>query len=590
MLFRAASAAALAATATASLSTYEPVRRSPADFDWATLTPSWSLHFSPCYDEYECARLLVPVDWTGADAEHNNSTRTMAIALTRLRADMTGSEEAAHGGTVIVNPGGPGDSGVVDMLVNGHYLRDLVATDATRFDVLSFDPRGMAFSTPAMDCFAGSDAAGRALFAAETAGVDAASVSGDNRDEVLTPKRALLNAYGSKCDGAGEDGYAMARYVGTTSVARDVLRVVDELERLRAREETGAEVEERPRLQYFGTSYGTMLGNTFVSMFPGRVKRMVLDGNVVPEDYTAADWSGNMVDIGKVVDNFYNVCFAAQSACALYDAEVDTSPGSIRAKVDALAANLTAKPAIISSTGAVPSILKGSSVRSLFLGPLYAPLGPTFPMLASTLAAAVAGNYTPLAIALQIPAAGLCADAASHPAKYTWQPEAGTAVRCGDGADVRNTTNDEWRATLDAVQGSAPDWWVDFWMGAQLQCREWPARPHWRFAGPFGSPAADPSGRSEDRPSAPVLFLGSRYDPATPLRNAKRAARKHKGARVVVLNEHGHCATLSGPSACVKDIVGRYMATGEMPEEGTECEPACKPFEECPYLRMILPW
>ncbi len=212
----------------------------------------------------------------------------MAIALTRLRADTTGSEEAAHGGTVIVNPGGPGDSGVVDMLVNGHYLRDLVATDATRFDVLSFDPRGMAFSTPAMDCFAGSDAAGRALFAAETAGVDAASVSGDNRDEVLTPKRALLNAYGSKCDAAGEDGYAVARYVGTTSVARDVLRVVDELERLRAREETGAEVEERPRLQYFGTSYGTMLGNTFVSMFPGRVKRMVLDGNVVPEDYTAA--------------------------------------------------------------------------------------------------------------------------------------------------------------------------------------------------------------------------------------------------------------------------------------------------------------
>lgn len=160
-----------------------------------------------------------------------------------------------------------------------------------------------------------------------------------------------------------------------------------------------------------------------------------------------------MVDIGKVVDNFYNVCFAAQSACPLYDAEVDTSPGSIRAKVDALAANLTAKPAIISSTGAVPSILKGSSVRSLFLGPLYAPLGPTFPMLASTLAAAIAGNYTPLAIALQIPAAGLCADAASHPAKYTWQPEAGTAVRCGDGGDVRNTTNDEWRATLDAVQG-----------------------------------------------------------------------------------------------------------------------------------------
>lgn len=299
-----------------------------------------------------------------------------------------------------------------------------------------------------------------------------------------------------------------------------------------------------------------------------------------------------MVDVGKVVDNFYNVCFAARSACALYDAQVDTSPDSLRAKVDALVANLTARPTVISTPGAVPSILKGSSVRSLFLGPLYAPLGPSFPMLASTLAAAMTGNYTPLASALQMPATGLCEDdaAASYPSKYGWQPEAGTAVRCGDGADVRDTTNDEWRATLAAVQGSAPDWWVDFWMGAQLQCREWPARPGWRFAGPYGSPAADPSGTSEDRPSAPVLFLGSRYDPATPLRNSERAAREHSGARVVVQNGHGHCATLSGPSACVKNVVGRYMATGEMPEQGLECEPACKPFEECPYLRMLLSW
>lgn len=292
MLFRVAFAAALATAVTASLSTYQPVRRSPADFDWSTLTPSWALQFSACYDEYECARLLVPVDWTAADAESSNSTRTMAIALTRLRANMTGPGEVAHGGTVVVNPGGPGDSGVVDMLVNGHYLRDLVATDTTRFDVLSFDPRGMAFSTPAMDCFEGSGggggAVGRALFAAEMAGVDALSVSGDDRDEVLTPKRALLNAYGSRCNVPGRDGYVVARYVGTTSVARDVLRVVDELERLRAREGDMTTPEERPRLQYFGTSYGTMLGNTFLSMFPGRVKRMVLDGNVVPEDYTAA--------------------------------------------------------------------------------------------------------------------------------------------------------------------------------------------------------------------------------------------------------------------------------------------------------------
>ncbi|KAJ6781095.1 hypothetical protein PWT90_00676 [Aphanocladium album] len=535
MLLTAISMAALAVTTTASLSTYQPVRRSPADFDWTTLTPSRSLRFSPCYEEYECARLVVPLDWT-----LRNDTRTATIAVTRLPASMTCPTTVTHGGTVMINPGGPGDSGVRDMLVNGHYLRDLVSTETTRFDVLSFDPRGMAFSAPAGDCFAGDEAA-RMLFNAEMAGVDAFAT-----DDDLASKRALLRAYGERCNRKGEDGFVVGAYMGTASVARDVLRLVDELERLRA-EGAGEVPEARPRLQYFGTSYGTMLGNTFVSMFPGRVKRMVLDGNVVPEDYMASDWSGNMVDVAQVVDGFYSACFAAQSACALYDAVADRSPADIRAKVDALATRRArARP--------LPRAAVQPRRRDL--------------------ADAVAGNYTSLALAARIPTAGLCDADAAAPAKYAWQPEAGTAVRCGDGADVTNTTDDEWRAGLRRAREQAPGWWVDFWMGAQLQCREWPVRARWRFTGPFGSPEADASGERDDRPAAPVLFLTSRADPATPLRSALAAAKSHKGARVVVHNSTGHCATLSAPSECVKDVVGRYMATGTMPDEGTECEPA----------------
>ena len=90
-----------------------------------------------------------------------------------------------------------------------------------------------------------------------------------------------------------------------------MLLMVDELEKLRAKEARGSmsgraqgvqktlghadkgDGENKlPRLLYFGTSYGTMLGNTFISMFPGRVKRMILDGNVVPEDYTSGVSSG----------------------------------------------------------------------------------------------------------------------------------------------------------------------------------------------------------------------------------------------------------------------------------------------------------
>lgn len=308
VLFKAASAAALAATAAASLSTYQPRRPSPAEFDWDTLTPSTALHFSSCYDEYECARLVVPLDWTvpGAEQLRSGADRTMTLALTRLRANMTGASgatAAAHGGTLIVNPGGPGDSGTVEMLKNGHYLRDLVATEERRFDVLSFDPRGMGFSTPRADCFEGEEAA-RALLDAQMLGAAGAGVIGDDRDEVLAAKRALARAHGERCNVAGEEGYVVQEYVGTASVARDMLLMVDELERLRVREEEmggraagdggaqktvagGRKTGKLPRLLYLGTSYGTMLGNTFVSMFPDRVERMILDGNVVPEDYAA---------------------------------------------------------------------------------------------------------------------------------------------------------------------------------------------------------------------------------------------------------------------------------------------------------------
>lgn len=295
------------------------------------------------------------------------------------------------------------------------------------------------------------------------------------------------------------------------------------------------------------------------------------------------DWSGNIADASKVIDHFYDFCFAAKSACALYDPS-DASPGALRAKVDDLAARLTASPLVLAKKGFVPTILKGSTVLDIFADPMYEPI-TGFAPLASTLADAIAGNYTALiaAAGLEVSQDGIADNATL--AEYRWMGQANAAVRCSDGADLRNTTNDEWRAQLAHARTLSPDW-ADRWMA--VDCVEWPVRPNWRYAGPFGTEEAGEG--SEGRgPSAPVLFLSSRFDPATPLRSSVQAARAHPGSRVVVQNTVGHCASLSGPGECVKGIVGRYMATGEMPEEGMECEADCRPFEECPYLRAVLP-
>jgi pimeloyl-ACP methyl ester carboxylesterase len=217
-------------------------------------------------------------------------TRTVTIAVLKVPA-LVAVTDPSYGGTLMVNPGGPGDSGIVHMLRNGRYIQAMV-DGRQHHDVLSFDIRGVAFSLPRADCYANE--------AAREASVWQRRGLGDlgSSDAVLARHLALSTAYGHQCARyRGEDvDFNIHEYTSTASIARDMLRLVDETERLRVKHVSlavrseaqvplGKQADKSPRLQYYGTSYGTILGNTFLSMFPGRVRRMMLDGVVVPEDW-----------------------------------------------------------------------------------------------------------------------------------------------------------------------------------------------------------------------------------------------------------------------------------------------------------------
>ena len=280
------------------------------DFDWQTITPSWNLEYTSCYDnEFQCARLLLPLDWLEEDPTKQNS-QSVAVALIKLPA-IVSPRDSTYGGGVIINPGGPGDSGVLHILRNGHYMRNMMDTEGERhFDMVSFDPRGMANSVPIADCFESEVV--RGMYDWQERGKPFHR-DGQFSNSSLVMELAHAKALGMKCaERKGEDGVVIQEFMSTASVARDMLQMVDEIDRLE-REEAAkvtdidgaqkklgagqkvmkhtAEKEQDdgslPRLQYYGTSYGTLLGNTFISMFPGRVKRMMLDGVVVAEDYTA---------------------------------------------------------------------------------------------------------------------------------------------------------------------------------------------------------------------------------------------------------------------------------------------------------------
>ena len=184
---------------------------------------------------FECATISAPLSWRDADAG--------SIELAVNRRSATGSRQ----GSVLINPGGPGSSGIEYLMsaanTFGERLRDA-------FDIVGFDPRGVGQSTP-IRCFddAEKDAAISRDFSTDDAG--------------LAEMAASSQAWGEACYAASG---ALLGNVDTQSAARDM-----DLIRALLGEE---------RLDFLGFSYGTQLGATYAMLFPQHVGRFVLDGAV----------------------------------------------------------------------------------------------------------------------------------------------------------------------------------------------------------------------------------------------------------------------------------------------------------------------
>ncbi|KAK7946103.1 uncharacterized protein PG986_010424 [Apiospora aurea] len=143
-----------------------------SDFDWTTVTPSTSLNHTSCYDQtYNCAKLVVPLDWLSSESLPDNyqdgNTSVVTLAIIARPATVPDSDPR-YGGTIIVNPGGPSGSGVGFMLraselvqrtadINGDGDEELGAGGGRHYEILSFDPRGVGLTEPRADCFGGDE-------------------------------------------------------------------------------------------------------------------------------------------------------------------------------------------------------------------------------------------------------------------------------------------------------------------------------------------------------------------------------------------------------------------------------------------------
>lgn len=259
-------AALLATNASALLN-----KRQTADaFSWASIVPSEDLHYHPCYDSFRCARLQVPLDWTIVDTANNGNSSSAWVTIAIISRPASVPEtDPSFGGTVIMNPGGPGVSGITTLLGLGQSMQGVLDGNK-HYELLSFDPRGVGMSTPRADCYRG-DNFRRAADALQHAQAVAPLTDSDRLG--LRIRYAAAEGLGKLCEEAAPGSDSIFAHMSTASVARDMLEIVERVDQRR-----NSSRLEPPLLQYWGFSYGTVLGQVFASLFPDRVGRMVLDG------------------------------------------------------------------------------------------------------------------------------------------------------------------------------------------------------------------------------------------------------------------------------------------------------------------------
>lgn len=191
---------------------------------------------------------------------------------------------------------------------------------------------------------------------------------------------ALDEALGDLCETKDADDEILA-YVSTASVARDIVEIAERVEEHRQGGNAAPQgsvqypmrtgrkqPEKKPaRVLYWGFSYGTILGNTLASLFPGHIARVVLDGVVDTDDYYGGTWERNLLDTDKIVDYFYETCFDGSSACPLWK-EDDNSGEDIKKRIDKLISNSDSSPiSLVRSDGSFNlGVITGNDIRYTF--------------------------------------------------------------------------------------------------------------------------------------------------------------------------------------------------------------------------------
>ncbi|KAJ8114674.1 hypothetical protein OPT61_g3494 [Boeremia exigua] len=486
---------------------------------------------------FSCLNLEVPLDYEHPEIGNTN------IAFLRYEASVQPAL-----GDIIINPGGPGGSGVATLLKPRGWTSML----GDRYNLIGMDPRGVNNSGPNVDPLVETPAT-RNNYAFEL------NFEFDPKSPVAV-KNTFVHA-GAYGDYASQKLTDDVNYVNTPAVARDMLHYVELLAESQGEDKTSA------KLNFFGVSYGSILGTTFAQLYPERVGRMVIDGVMEASDYYDGAWTKSVNQADDAVRAFTSQCFDAGSNCAFF--ANDTSPGAILQRLDTILRDIEQNPMSVAEPDllATPTVLNHMDVRNLLLVSSYSSYA-NFPFLAQVLAELEQGNGTSLAV---VSSKGTIQPAecdGTVPAYNIALSKFATACNDMDGRHNISSVEqfEDYIRELESVSTYLGAPWAKV---MALYCREL------QFSPPHVSEILLTA--YKETQTSPILFVSNTIDPVTS--SLEEMIKFFPGAGSFYQNAVGH-GTLITKSNCTSEHMIRYVETGELPPPGLVCEPDTKVFPD----------
>ena len=445
-----------------------------------------TLEWSECNGQFECTVFAAPIDY--ANPENGD------LSISVIRKVSSGT----YLGSLILNPGGPGGSGVE----YATYVEYVVSsTLQENFDIVGFDPRGVGASNP-VEC----------LNDKQTDFYVALDGSPDNQAEINDAIK-MSQDFAEACAVNSPELY---KFVDTVSAAKDI----DILRALLGDE----------KLNWLGKSYGTFLGATYADLFPDKVGRMVLDGAIDPGLTNELLSYGQAMGFELALARFVDDC-ATQSDCPL-----DASGTAGISQVSDLLEELDSNPIILEDGREFTQAMGTLGVVGSLYDKRYG-----WPELRTNLSAAFEGDFTGLATSVDF---------------YTGRQENGSykdnsndaiaAVNCLDRAD---------RASAEKTIELAAKWKIaapnfgEYLAWSNVGCSFWKA------------PATGVA-KTISAPGTPtILVVGTVNDPATPYEWSIALAKQLSSGVLLTLDGDGHTAYFQG-SDCIDEAVDNFYLTG----------------------------